>query len=107
MSPSFVTTYEVPTVLKYEFNVEKVTDFCGANALKCAPSVGNHAFYLYMDGADEDSAPILTIHYMTPDSEELMTHPVYPFKASDMPEKVQGLINMAEQWLIHLDCTSF
>ena len=104
MSPSIIETYEVPTVLKYEFSVEKVTTFAGFNALKCAPMVGSMAFFLFMDTEDEDSEPILTIHYMTPDSEELMTHPVYPFKASDMPEKVQGLINMAEQWLIHLDC---
>ena len=107
MSPSIIASNSVPTVLKYEFNVEKVTTFLGFNALKCAPMVGSMAFYLYMDATDEDSAPILTIHYMTPDSEELLTHPVYPFKASDMPERVQGLINMAEQWLVHLDCTSF
>lgn len=105
--PSIVSTYQVPTVLKYEFNVEKVTTFLGANALKCAPMVGSMAFYLYMDAADEDSAPILSIHYMTPDSEELLTHPIYPYKASDMPEKVQGLLDMAEQWLIYLDCSSF
>ena len=105
--PSTVSTYQVPAVLKYEFNVEKVTTFLGFNALKCDPSVGNHAFYLYMDATDEDSAPILTIHYMTTDSEELLTHPVYPFQCSDMPEKVQGLLDMAEQWLVNIDCHSF
>ena len=105
--PSIASVYTVPTVLKYEFEVEKVTTILGFNALKCAPMVGSMAFYLYMDATDEDSAPILTIHYMSPDSEELMTHPVYPFEAADMPEKVQGLVNMAEQWLVYLDCTSF
>ena len=107
MSPSFIATTSVPAVLKYEFEVEKVTTFLGFNALKCAPAVGNHAFFLYMDSTDEDSAPILTIHYMTTDSEKLITQPVYPFEARQMPERVQGLINMAEQWLVYLDTHSF
>ena len=99
MSPSILSTYTVPAVLKYEFNVEKVTNFLGHNALKCAPSIGDHAFYLYMTSDNEETEPFLHIHYMTTDSEEILTHPVYPFNAADMPEKVQGLINMAEQWL--------
>jgi hypothetical protein len=62
-----------------------------------------------MDATDEDSAPILTIYYLIEEAEELTCHtqPVYPFQASDMPEKVQGMIDVAEQWLINLDCTSF
>ena len=109
MSTSIIATNSVPTVLKDEFEVEKVTTFLGFNALKCAPEVGNTAFYLYMDSTDEDSAPILTIHYlhMSTDSEEFITQPVYPFEAQLMPERVQGLINMAEQWLVYLDTHSF
>ena len=107
MSPSFIATTPVPAVLQQEFNVEKIVQHNGRNALKCAPDAGSLCFLLFMAGDDEDTAPTLFIQHWPSDSELPVTQPVYPFEAKQMPERVQGLINMAEQWLVYLDTHSF
>ena len=90
-----------------EFEVLKVTTHHDRTALKCKSEACELCFVLFMEGSDEDTAPTLHIRYWPDHSETPVTAPIYPFVAAAMPEKVQGMINMAEQWLIHLDCTSF
>lgn len=107
MPVSIVSTNQVPAELKQEFNVYKVTTLNGNTALKCEAEGRETPFYLSMAGGDDETAPFLhitTFRNSCFDATEIIeeTEPVYPFKASDMPEKVQGMINMAEQWLINL-----
>ena len=114
MSPSIIATHSVPAELKHEFYVDKMVQLHDYTALRCISDESTNfnpvVFYLYMAGADDvELAPSLHIMTFRPsclDATETVQecNPVYTYVAADMPEKVQGLINMAEQWLIHQDC---
>ena len=118
MSPSIIATQSVPAELKHEFYVDKIVNIYDHTALRCISEESTNfnpvVFYLYMAGADDKNLEsflhIMTFPANNPDYTDIQArvcNPVYPFNAADMPEKVQGLINMAEQWLIHLDQHSF
>ena len=102
--PSIIETNQVPAALKQEFYIYGVVHMQDDTiALKCFSEDDDLAFFLFMAGGDDDTPPSLHIKHWPTESEEPVTHPVYPFKVSDMPEKIQGMINIAEQWLDNLN----
>ena len=107
MSIQIIATNSVPVQLKEEFAVDKVVNCNGFNVLNCVSEENGYLFHLLMFGGTEEVAPTLHIKYFSQSKNTWVTKPVYPFVAAEMPERVQGLINMAEQWLVYLDTHSF
>ena len=104
--PSTIATHAVPEVLKSNFNVDKVvwSEQHNGHCLRCVPDTELPAtsFFLFL-GLDPLGTPSLWIYIFGEEEYEFTAQPVYPFQASEMPESVQGMINMAEQWSLNLN----